>query len=41
MPFVAILGEEESGKGKVTLKNMKTGEQELLDGGETVDRLRG
>ena len=41
VPFVAILGEEESGKGKVTLKNMKTGEQELLDGGETVDRLRG
>jgi len=29
IPFVAIVGETEMNEGKVMLKNMKTGEQEL------------
>lgn len=31
--FVAIIGEEEAAQGKVALKNMQTGEQELVDAG--------
>ena len=30
VPFVAIVGENEMNEGKVTLKNMATGEQLLL-----------
>ena len=30
VPFVAIVGENEMNEGKVTLKNMATGEQSLL-----------
>ena len=40
-PFVAILGEDELAAGKLSLKNMKTGEQTLLDpekAAETVKR---
>ena len=35
IPFVALAGETEMAAGKVTLKNMETGEQELVD----VDQL--
>jgi histidyl-tRNA synthetase len=31
VPYVAIIGEDEVSKKKVALKNMKTGEQELVD----------
>ena len=31
VPFVCVLGESELAEGKVTLKNMKTGEQQVLD----------
>ena len=34
IPFVAIVGENEMSQGKVTLKNMATGEQQLLSPGE-------
>lgn len=30
IPFVALVGENEMAEGKITLKNMKTGEQELI-----------
>ncbi len=36
IPFVAFIGEEERGKGLVVLKNLKTGEQEILDRGEVA-----
>ena len=35
VPYVAIIGESELAEGKVTLKNMTTGEQTLL----AIDRL--
>ena len=35
IPYVALAGDEEMKKGKITLKNMNTGKQELL----TTDRL--
>ncbi|KAA6333536.1 hypothetical protein EZS27_018069, partial [termite gut metagenome] len=31
IPFVAIIGENELKEGKVTLKNMATGEQTLIE----------
>ena len=36
IPYVAIVGENEMAEGKVTLKNMQTGEQQLLTPGELV-----
>ena len=36
VPFVAIVGENEMNEGKVTLKNMLTGEQSLLTADELV-----
>ena len=30
VPFVIFLGEDEIAQGKVTLKNMRTGEQETM-----------
>ena len=35
IPYVALAGDDEMKKGKITLKNMNTGKQELL----TTDRL--
>ena len=35
IPFVALAGESEINEGKVTLKNMETGEQQML----TIDEL--
>ena len=36
VPFVAIIGESELAEGKVTLKNMTTGEQKLVDKEELI-----
>ena len=40
IPFVALAGENEINEGKVTLKNMATGEQELLTPEEMIERLK-
>ena len=39
VPFVCVLGENEIAEGKVTIKNMKTGEQETVERGEAAARL--
>ncbi|MBR6893256.1 MAG: histidine--tRNA ligase [Bacteroidaceae bacterium] len=39
IPFVAIIGETEMQEGKVTIKNMTTGEQQMVDKDEFVLRL--
>ena len=39
IPFVAIVGETELAEGKVTLKDMTTGEQALLTVEEVIERL--
>ena len=39
IPYVALVGENEMNEGKVTLKNMDTGEQRLLTPEELVDEL--
>jgi hypothetical protein len=35
-PFVAIVGENEMNEGKVMLKNMETGEQNLVSADELI-----
>ena len=40
VPFVALAGESEMAEGKVTLKDMETGEQHLLTVEEVVAKLR-
>lgn len=40
VPFVALAGESEMAEGKVTLKDMETGEQHLLTVEEVVVKLR-
>ena len=40
IPFVALVGENEMNEGKVTLKNMETGQQQLLTPQELVDALQ-
>ena len=40
IPFVVLAGENEMNAGKVTLKNMTTGEQSVLSEDELIDRLR-
>ena len=40
MPFVAIVGENEMNEGKVTLKNMATGEQLLLTPDEMINIIK-
>ena len=40
IPFVVLAGENEMNAGKVTLKNMTTGEQSLLTPDELIDALR-
>ena len=37
VPFVCVLGESELAGGRVTLKNMKTGEQQTLDRGSVAE----
>ena len=39
IPFVAIVGSDELAQGKVTLKNMETGEQSLVDAADLADKL--
>ena len=39
IPFVALAGENEISEGKVTLKNMVTGEQMLVNPDELLDKL--
>ena len=38
--FVALTGENEIAKGKITLKNMLTGEQKLITPGELLNELK-
>ena len=40
IPFVVLAGENEINAGKVTLKNMETGEQSLLTPDELIDALQ-
>ena len=40
LPFVAILGQEERGRGLVALKDMRTGEQQTLSPAEVVGVIR-
>ena len=40
IPFVALAGENEMNEGKFTLKNMSTGEQQLLSGEEIIKLIR-
>ncbi len=40
IPYVGIIGETELAEGKVTLKNLATGEQQLLSTEELVDALK-
>ena len=40
IPFVALAGENEMQAGKITLKNMETGEQQLLTPDELIDHLK-
>ena len=39
IPFVAMAGEDEMTKGIVSLKNMETGEQVLVDAKQLVDYI--
>ena len=39
VPFVAIVGSNELAEGKVTLKNMETGEQQLIEASALVEAL--
>lgn len=39
VPYVCVLGESEVAEGTVTIKNMKTGEQDKCDRSETAARL--
>ncbi|MBQ1796977.1 MAG: ATP phosphoribosyltransferase regulatory subunit, partial [Prevotella sp.] len=40
IPFVALCGENEMKEGKVTLKNMNTGEQQLLTPKEAIELIQ-
>jgi histidyl-tRNA synthetase len=40
IPFVVMAGENEMAAGKLTLKNMETGEQQLLTIDELISRYR-
>ena len=39
VPFVALVGENEMAQGKVTLKNMETGEQQLVTPEELIEKI--
>ena len=41
IPFVALVGENEMNEGKVTLKDMRTGEQRLMLPDELAKTLLG
>ena len=40
IPFVAIIGPDELAENRVTIKNMRTGEQKTFDRKEGVDYLK-
>lgn len=40
IPFVAIVGENELNEGKVMLKNMQTGDQQLLDINQVIETIK-
>ena len=40
VPYIALLGEDEIAQGKVSLKDMRSGEQELLDVEGAVEKIR-
>jgi histidyl-tRNA synthetase len=40
IPFVVLAGESEMAAGKITLKNMETGEQQLLTPAELIEKLK-
>ena len=40
IPFVALAGENEMKEGKLTLKNMETGEQTLVSAEELIANLQ-
>ena len=40
IPFVVLAGENEIYEGKVMLKNMETGEQQLLTPDELIESIR-
>ena len=40
VPYILLLGEDEITQGKASLKDMRTGEQELLSASEIIDRIR-
>ena len=40
IPFVVLAGENEMNAGKVTLKNMETGDQSVLSEDELIERLK-
>jgi histidyl-tRNA synthetase len=39
IPYVALAGENEINEGKITLKNMSTGEQTMVTMEELVDHI--
>jgi histidyl-tRNA synthetase len=39
IPYVLVVGEEEMNSGRLSLKNMKTGEQEKIDFNELIERI--
>ena len=39
VPYIALLGEDEIAQGKVSLKDMRSGEQELLDVEGAVEKV--
>ena len=41
VPFVALVGETEMAEGRITLKNMTTGEQQSLTIEEAVKAIKG
>lgn len=40
IPFVAIVGESEMADNKLMLKNMETGEQQLVSVEESIDIIK-
>lgn len=40
IPFVALAGENEMAEGKLTLKNMETGEQQMLSIEELIEKMK-
>ena len=40
IPYVALVGEDEAAAGKLTLKNMETGEQALLDVYTAIEQIK-